>query len=99
MLSSAEKVVNIREELVSGDVDFSVLRNSSSKYNMIPIGIMVSKDSATDEVVDVTFSLRGDQSSEKHYLKINEFYPFAVDKIYQTGTDAATDIYIYGLIN
>lgn len=93
----AERQVDIEADLVAGDVDIPA--REESKYNMIPIGIMVVKDSAADEVVDVNFSLRGDDSSEVHYLKINQFYPFAVSKVYKTGTDAGEKIMIYGLVN
>ena len=78
---------DITTDLVSGDIIVStkIQTSGEGKYAFIPTGIMVVKNSATDEVAPVKCQLRGGGEMVL-YLKINEPYPLAVEKIYDTGS-------------
>ena len=94
MSTPFEKFVDITTDLASGDVSIEdqLATRSNSDYNMIPMGVMITKNSASDEVQPLRCKLRGGDNDVTMYLKINEIYPLAVDKVYKNGSSTETII-------
>jgi hypothetical protein len=98
MRYSYEKAVDITTDLSSGDVGIpeQLKIATTSKYNLIPTGIMVC--SATNQVVDVVCKLRGGDDSITFNLQTNVIYELAVEKVYNSGT-TTEKIILLGAIN
>jgi len=94
------KGVSIQSALTSGDVSIQEKLDSepNSDYNLIPTGVIITKDSAADAVEPLVFRLRGGDNQITMYLKINEIYELAVDKVFKNGS-STEDIIILGEIN
>jgi len=97
MIEGYEKAVNIKTDLTSGDVSIKDKKDSeiTSKYALIPRGIMIGKDTAADDVETVRVLLIGGHGELTFYLKVNVVYPLRVTKVFKADSTTA-DIFLLG---
>jgi hypothetical protein len=100
MKKTYTKGVNIKSDLTGGDISIQNQLDtaSNSNYNLIPTAVMICKNTTTATVEPLKCRLRGGADNLTFYLKINEIYELAVDKVYSVGS-SAEDIFLLGDIN
>ncbi len=93
-----DKQLDITQDLVGGDIDITTKMSVSGNngYHMRVTGVMIAKNASADTVEALDCELRGG-GRVVYWLKINEVYPLAVEKIYKA-TSTTEKLVLLGVI-